>query len=208
MSGRILNPYTQFRDDTGLPVENGTVTFYINETTTLSTVWTDNTETVPQANPYTLDASGRITGDVYYTGVKTIVLKDQFGAEIRTVDDVAVVGDSDIIVVGSGRFINGDEPEGNMRGIASAADGGVFGVYRVINVFMTKDFSAEDVSFGSTIQGTGALLVPLLSGGTTQPTVQDNIVNFQVTVGNGVGGLVAPDFADISYSMSILDNGL
>ncbi len=91
MSNEVINPYQQFKDDDGDPVENGTLTFFENLTTTLATIFSDEALTIPQTNPYTLDASGRVTGDVKYKGKLTVVLKDQLDAEIRTMDNVTTL---------------------------------------------------------------------------------------------------------------------
>lgn len=94
MTGLALNPYTQFLDDAGIPVQNGTIEVFENKTATPTTIFTDQTALTPQANPYTLDASGRIIGDVYWAGFRTVKLSDQFAAEIRTLDFVTTLEDA------------------------------------------------------------------------------------------------------------------
>jgi len=96
MTGLALNPYSQFLDDAGVVLSNGTLTFNVNNTTTISTIFTDLTGLVAQSNPYTLDASGRLTGDVYYDGLKRMIVKDSSGATIRTLDDVATLTDEQV----------------------------------------------------------------------------------------------------------------
>lgn len=94
MTGLASNKFSQFKDDAGIPVENGTIEVFENTTTTLTTIFTDQTGDTAQANPYTLDASGRTTGDVYWTGFRTVRLKDQFDAVIRTLDFVTTLEDA------------------------------------------------------------------------------------------------------------------
>jgi len=93
---QLFNPYEQFLDATGNPVAGGTLTFYTNTTTTKTTVYSDITLTTTQANPYTLDASGRVAGDVYFSGAITIALADSNGAQIRTMDNVEFLGTRNI----------------------------------------------------------------------------------------------------------------
>lgn len=91
MAGLVLNPYTQFKDDAGLILSNGTLTFSVNKGTGATTIFTTLEADVQQSNPYPLDAAGRLTGDVYYTGLRRMVVKRSSGATIRTLDDVAVL---------------------------------------------------------------------------------------------------------------------
>lgn len=92
MSRELINPYQQFRDSNGNVLAAGTLTFNVNLTSTLDTIYSDEALTVAQSNPYTLDASGRVVGDIRYSGVKRMVVKDSTGATIRTLDNVATLG--------------------------------------------------------------------------------------------------------------------
>ena len=94
MSNEIINPYQTFYDDSGIPLANGTISFLVNTTTTLGTIYSDEALTVAQANPYPLDAYGRIKGDVKYTGLRTLLIKTDLGATVRTIDNVATVVDT------------------------------------------------------------------------------------------------------------------
>lgn len=89
MSNEVINVDQVWRDATGNVLANGTLTFNINLTTTLDTIFSDEALTIAQANPYTLDAAGRTLGDVKYTGLKRVISKDSSGATIRTIDNVA-----------------------------------------------------------------------------------------------------------------------
>ena len=88
MSNELINPYQKFEDEAGAPLENGTVTFYTNLTTTLATIYSDEALTIAQSNPYPLDAAGRIAGDVKFIGTMTLTIKDRLGAFVRTIDNV------------------------------------------------------------------------------------------------------------------------
>jgi microcystin-dependent protein len=80
-------------DGLGLPVVNGTVTFYDAGTTTLRTVYQDWALSTTAANPATLDSAGRIV--VYSDKRIKLVIKDNTGSTVRTLDNVGTA-DSDI----------------------------------------------------------------------------------------------------------------
>lgn len=85
----VISPYQKFWSIDGLqPVSDGTVTFYQNGTTILAEIWADANLSVPQDNPYILDAGGRIQGDVHFAGQMSLVVYDSIGAELYTIDDV------------------------------------------------------------------------------------------------------------------------
>ena len=94
MSNEVINPDQQFLDAAGNPLASGTVTFNVNETGTLATIYSDEALTVPQSNPYTLDSSGRISGDVKYTGKLRVISTTVGGATVRTWDNVITMGTS------------------------------------------------------------------------------------------------------------------
>ena len=84
----IVNAFQKFYASDGVTaLGGGTATFYLNKTTTLASIFSDPALSVSQTNPYTLDAGGRIQGDVRFSGTLSILLKDSAGATIRTDDD-------------------------------------------------------------------------------------------------------------------------
>jgi len=90
MSNEVINPDQQFLDASGDPLGAGTLTFYVNlASTTLSTIYSDELLTIPQDNPYTLDAAGRTSANIKYIGKKRMVVKDFSGATVRTIDNVS-----------------------------------------------------------------------------------------------------------------------
>ena len=97
MSYNVINPYQTFYDSNGNPRANGTVTFYVNTTTTLGSIYSDEALTIAQANPYTLDASGRITGDVKYSGLMTVVEANSDGSDVITNDNVTTLLTSSLL---------------------------------------------------------------------------------------------------------------
>jgi hypothetical protein len=94
MSNNILNPEQTFRDSTGAVRAFGTITVYENNTTTKAAIYSDADLTVTQSNPYTLDAYGRVVGDLTYAGVKTIAIANEDGSDVVTYDDVASTNDT------------------------------------------------------------------------------------------------------------------
>ena len=84
---RLLSIGPQFFDNNGDPLAGGKLTFYATGTTTLTTTYSDSAETVPNANPVILDASGRMP-DVFYPGFLKIVLTDKDDVIIETRDPV------------------------------------------------------------------------------------------------------------------------
>jgi len=94
-TARLVNPYQLFKDVTGEDLANGTITVYLNKTTTLANVWADADATIPQANPYTLNGLGQVEGDLWFTDVVTILVKNSLGTTQWQVDDVNTQQDAD-----------------------------------------------------------------------------------------------------------------
>lgn len=93
----VINPYQQFIDASGNPLSAGTLTFYLNGTETLATIYSDPALTIAQSNPYTLDAYGRIQGDVRFADTLTVRIKDSDGNQIGSdIDDVTCFDDSTV----------------------------------------------------------------------------------------------------------------
>jgi hypothetical protein len=91
MSFNVINPYQTFYDSNGKVRSSGWVTFYINTTTTPGAIYSDDELTVPQVNPYQLDAHGRITGDVKYTGLMTLKITNEDLSDVITEDNVSTI---------------------------------------------------------------------------------------------------------------------
>lgn len=92
---RIVNAWQVFETLTGSPNANGTIEFFINETTTPQAIFTTPALDVEQTNPYTLDINGAIIGNVWLNPLVTYtyLLKAADTSEIGTVNDVSA-GDS------------------------------------------------------------------------------------------------------------------
>lgn len=89
----VINPYQKFYAEDGItPLSGGSIAVYENGTTTLLAIYSDNGMTVPQDNPYNLDAGGAINGDIHFEGFATITPfdgPDGTGAEMPSFDDVS-----------------------------------------------------------------------------------------------------------------------
>lgn len=139
--GRLVNPYQQFRDASGVPVDSGTLTFTVNgDTNTQKNIYSDQDLTTEQSNPYPLDGSGRVIGDIWLDGEYSVVLKDSDGATIRTYNDVedfssSSGGGGSEVVTGSylNKFVNGScrvpSVGGSVSISASYQEGGVRDIY-------------------------------------------------------------------------------
>jgi hypothetical protein len=92
MSNNALNMQQQFLDSDGNPRAFGLVTFYNNKTTTKATIYSDELLTVPQSNPYELDANGILDGDVRYSGKLTVSVSNSDGSDVKPHDDVESQG--------------------------------------------------------------------------------------------------------------------
>jgi len=167
MSNEVINPYQQFRDDTnGNVLENGTLTFNVNESSTLSTIYSDEALTIAQSNPYTLDAAGRVTGDVKFTGRKRMIVKDQNGATIRTIDNVV----SADIGVNSQRILI-KTTVGTMKADASIVAGDIVQTlehktgygYRGGSLYLAQAVTGASDDNGSIIKSTGNTAIEFLN---------------------------------------------
>jgi len=83
---RFLNPFPQFlklQSGALQPNSSGYLTFYVNGTSTLASIWTDATLTTLATNPQQLDAEGRMTQNVFInTDLYRVKLTDSNGATI------------------------------------------------------------------------------------------------------------------------------
>lgn len=89
MSGfRLLGQFTQFFLNSGLVNNGGSVTFYETDLTTLKNTYSDPALTVLNANPVSLDAAGRLSTDVWGSGIYGAVLKNSLGTTIQTLNNI------------------------------------------------------------------------------------------------------------------------
>lgn len=78
----------QYFDSNGDPLGGGKLEFFASGTTTPATTYSNDGETIANANPVILSADGR-QPDIFYTGSLKIVLKDKDDVIIETRDPVS-----------------------------------------------------------------------------------------------------------------------
>jgi len=129
MSYNVINPYQTFRDSTGAVRAGGFITFYENKTTTAASIYSDELLTVAQSNPYTLDAYGRIAGDVKYTGALTLKIQNSDLSDIFTIDDVTTIEGSAAITAATkaaAAALSFTSLDAGRKLFVTSADGGEF----------------------------------------------------------------------------------
>ena len=87
-SFRPLGQFIQYFLDDGQVNAGGSVTFYETDLTTLKNTYSDPALTVLNSNPVTLAADGRLSADVWGSGVYGAVLKDASGTVIETRNNI------------------------------------------------------------------------------------------------------------------------
>lgn len=85
---RLIDAFEQFFDGNGQPLANGYLRFYENGTTTLQDTYSDEAQTIPNANPMQLTGDGRVNGNVYASLAYTVELLDSDLNVIESFDDV------------------------------------------------------------------------------------------------------------------------
>lgn len=75
------------------PVASGTVTFYVNESGTLATVYSDVDGNTESNNPLTLGSDGRLPNEVFTSATLRVKLSDSLGAQIWQKDHVVSFAD-------------------------------------------------------------------------------------------------------------------
>ena len=159
--GRIINPYQQYLDAEGNVLSNGRLTFYENGTTTPKIIYSDAALTIEQNNPYTLDGSGRIIGDVWLDGTYSVLVQDSDLSTIRTDDDVS----NDTSSGGGGETVQGQIQNKFINGscrvpsdVGSVTVSGSYQESGVDSVFVKAQ--------GTPTNGTADLVKTTLSGST------------------------------------------
>ena len=87
-SFRPLGQFNQYFLNNGQVNNGGSITFYETDLTTLKNTYSDPALTVLNANPVLLDAAGRLTTDVWGSGIYGAVLKDALGTTIQTRNNI------------------------------------------------------------------------------------------------------------------------
>ena len=93
----IYAPGQQFLDQNGVPYAGGFLWQYLAGTVTPQTTFTDNTAGIPNANPITLDAAGRVPSnvDIWFSGgvAYKFELRSAAGVVVDTKDNLQGLND-------------------------------------------------------------------------------------------------------------------
>jgi len=97
----VLSPIlqeAQFDSTTGEFLSGGTITWYLNNTSNLQSIYTDVDGFIPHTNPIVLNARGEPPSQIWLTDgvVYKAVLKDANGSVITTYTDIIGVGTSSV----------------------------------------------------------------------------------------------------------------
>lgn len=189
-------PFVQALDSDGNPISGATLTFYRSGTSTLASIYTDNTLDTLQANPITANAAGRFA-PIYLDSTTTYraVLKDAGGATISDVDPVTLGGGTLVTAFGADPTGVADSTAAfNLAtGAADAWSTALYygvsvssGFYKIgggnTSVTVRKGQSLTGAGFGSTTIDASTF------GTNTVPTIRgasgDTLSGYPVEVGN------------------------
>lgn len=98
---RYSNPVPQFSDSDGKPIVGGKLYFYQTGTTTLKTIYSDSSFTIPQINPVISDENGDFSDDMFLDGLYKVVRKDDNGVQRGEWDPVGKIN-RDILTADAG----------------------------------------------------------------------------------------------------------
>lgn len=90
MAYRLATPNIQFMGANGVPLAGGSLAFYLSETNTPATTYSDAALTIPNANPIILDSAG-YAGSIFLSVGQQykVVLNDANGVQQWTMDPVS-----------------------------------------------------------------------------------------------------------------------
>jgi hypothetical protein len=174
MSNNALNVQALFLDSVGNKRAGGKVTFYVNKTTTKAAIYSNELLTVTQANPYTLDAAGRINGDVRYSGKMTVSVSNSDGSDVISHDDVESQG-----------------------GTSSDAFADQFQATESSPQAMTVELAAGKVLNAETLVSVAAQTTTVITAPVTNPRIDRVVINrltgvFQIVAGAEAASPTAP----------------
>lgn len=109
-SFRLLGQFVQFFLNDGSVNAGGSVTFYETDLTTLKDTYSDPELTVLNPNPVPLDADGRLSNDVWGSGVYGAVLADAGNVTLQTLNNIQSGADPGLVIPSlvSGDFLTND----------------------------------------------------------------------------------------------------
>jgi len=171
--GILPEALTQFADANGSPLAGGSVGFYIPNTLTPKTTWSDSGLTVTNANPVPLDAAGRAS--IWGSGSYRQIVKDVNGNQIwdRTTSAAATLSSMPNGTIASN--ISGVPASASANSVTSVLDviGNVQGtiMYRGASSWSALAPGAN----GQLLQSGGAAANPSWSNGQNLPTLYSGL---------------------------------
>ena len=96
----IAGAGAQFFDNNGVPLAGGLLYTYASGTTTPAVTYTTNAGTVANSNPIVLDASGRVTNEIWLVTGNTykFVLQTSLAVQIWSFDNIPGANDSSVFL--------------------------------------------------------------------------------------------------------------
>ncbi len=152
-------PFHVFMDNNGSVLNGGKLHFYEGGTSTEKTTWADSAMKAANANPVTLDSSGRAT--IFVRGLYKVVLKDSNGVVIDTWDYLYYP-----TISAAGASLIDDTSVPNMRktlglGTAAVLDVGTSG-NNIVQLTAAGKYPAADGSLITEIGDGGGASVPYM----------------------------------------------
>ena len=100
MANEVVNPFQTYRDRKGIPLAGGSLRILQPGTSSLGTAFSDSALTIKQiVDGYPLDAFGRVTGDLRWSGLRDVQSFKAGGAFNRLDDDVTTLFDASVLTI-------------------------------------------------------------------------------------------------------------
>lgn len=200
MAFRFFPPGVQFFTNDGKVLANGSLSFYDSGTTNPRSTYSDPAMTTPNPASVTLDGAGRPSVDIWGDGSYRVVLRDELGTTIVTLDDVSGPQGIPSPALQSGKFLTNDgtdimwapilqvpDPDGEAAGSVLTTDGSTYSWEPLPEppappTVPTVDVGAASLEIGESTGGnrfliqTGTISAPASGGHTTSATVTFPII--------------------------------
>lgn len=200
MAFRFFPPGVQFFTNDGKVLANGSLSFYDSGTTNPRSTYSDPAMTTPNPASVTLDGAGRPSVDIWGDGSYRVVLRDELGTTIVTLDDVSGPQGIPSPALQSGKFLTTDgtdimwapilqvpDPDGEAAGSVLTTDGSTYSWEPLPEppappTVPTVDVGAASLEIGESTGGnrfliqTGTISAPASGGHTTSATVTFPII--------------------------------
>jgi len=145
----------QFFDNNGVPLAGGLLYTYSAGTTTLTATYTTNAGTIANSNPIVLDASGRVTNEIWLITGSTykFILQTSSGTQIWSMDNIPGSNDYTSIYTALASTSSTSQGAGLIGFKQANASGYLTGaVSSTVQVKLEETVSVKD--FGATGNGT------------------------------------------------------